>query len=150
MNMIYAACTDARFWIPAAIPPSKSTSRLEAAPSGRAAVPSGASTGEREALELRDGDKRATSARASGRPSRTSTARSRRRSTASTLDQRALDDRMIELDGTPTKSRLGANALLGVSMAVAHAAAAAAAAAALRAPRHAQRRAAAAKCCPCR
>ena len=85
---------------------------------GRAAVPSGASTGEREALELRDGDKTRYLGKGvaqGGRP--TSTARSRRRSRASDCDQRALDEAMIALDGTPTKSRLGANALLGVSMA---------------------------------
>ena len=63
-------------------------------------------------------------ARACGRPSVTSTARSRRRWSTGDLDQRSLDARLIELDGTPTKSRLGANALLGVSMAVARAAAA--------------------------
>ena len=85
---------------------------------GRAAVPSGASTGEREALELRDGDKSALSRQRRPQGGRaTSTARSRRRSSAASCDQRALDDAMIALDGTPTKSRLGANALLGVSMA---------------------------------
>jgi len=90
---------------------------------GRAAVPSGASTGEREALELRDGDK----TRYLGKGVRTAVANvngeiaSAVRGTA--CDQRALDDALIALDGTPTKSRLGANALLGVSMAAARAAA---------------------------
>ena len=84
---------------------------------GRAAVPSGASTGEREALELRDGDK----ARYGGKGVRKAVANVNgeiaKRLTGRDLDQRALDDAMIALDGTPTKSRLGANALLGVSMA---------------------------------
>jgi enolase len=93
---------------------------------GRAAVPSGASTGEREALELRDGDTR----RYGGKGVRAAVAHVNdeiaRAIQGSPLDQRALDRRLIELDGTPTKSRLGANALLGVSMAAARAAAAAA------------------------
>src|SRR2546428_3325060 len=84
---------------------------------GRAAVPSGASTGEREALELRDGDK----ARYLGKGVRKAVANVNGEiATAlvgADLDQRALDDKMIALDGTPAKSRLGANALLGVSMA---------------------------------
>jgi enolase len=94
--------------------------------SGRAAVPSGASTGEREALELRDGDTR----RYGGKGVRTAVAHVNdeiaRAIQGSPLDQHAIDRRLIELDGTPTKSRLGANALLGVSMAAARAAAAAA------------------------
>ena len=95
--------------------------------SGRFGVPSGASTGTREALELRDGDKKRTAARASSRPSRTSTARSPRSSRARTrATRRCIDRMMIELDGTPNKGRLGANAMLGVSMAVARAAAEAA------------------------
>ena len=92
---------------------------------GRAAVPSGASTGEREALELRDGDK----SRYLGKGVRTAVANVNgeiaKALVGATLDQRAIDERLIALDGTPTKSRLGANALLGVSMAVARAAAAA-------------------------
>ena len=93
---------------------------------GRAAVPSGASTGEREALELRDGDMR----RYLGKGVRTAVAHVNGEIADALrgypLDQRAIDRRMLELDGTPTKSRLGANALLGVSMAAAKAAAAAA------------------------
>jgi enolase len=93
---------------------------------GRAAVPSGASTGEREALELRDGDKR----RYVGKGVLTAVANVNGEIaavlTGQPLDQRSIDARLIELDGTPTKSRLGANALLGVSMAAARAAAAAA------------------------
>src|SRR4051794_3801960 len=92
---------------------------------GRAAVPSGASTGEREALELRDGDK----ARYSGKGVRNAVANVNGEIASAlqgkALDQRSIDNQLIALDGTPTKSRLGANALLGVSMAVARAAAAA-------------------------
>jgi enolase len=84
---------------------------------GRAAVPSGASTGEREALELRDGDK----ARYGGKGVRKAVAHVNGEIARSIegldVDQRALDSAMVALDGTPTKSRLGANALLGVSMA---------------------------------
>ena len=84
---------------------------------GRAAVPSGASTGEREALELRDGDK----ARYGGKGVRKAVANVNGEIASAVcgpeLDQRGLDAAMIALDGTPTKSRLGANALLGVSMA---------------------------------
>jgi enolase 1/2/3 len=88
---------------------------------GRAAVPSGASTGEREALELRDGDK----ARYGGKGVRQAVANVNgeiaRGITGADFDQRSLDAGMIALDGTATKSRLGANALLGVSMAAARA-----------------------------
>jgi enolase len=92
---------------------------------GRAAVPSGASTGEREAIELRDGDK----ARYGGKGVRHAVANVNGEIAAAIagreLDQRALDAVIIALDGTQTKSRLGANALLGVSMAFARASAAA-------------------------
>src|SRR6266545_7811867 len=78
---------------------------------GRAAVPSGASTGEREALELRDGDK----ARYLGKGVRKAVANVNGEIAAALvgvdLDQRALDEKMIALDGTAGKSRLGANAL---------------------------------------
>src|ERR1041384_4064167 len=92
---------------------------------GRAAVPSGASTGQREALELRDGDKK----RYLGKGVTKAVAHVNG-GLASKLvgrdgDQRAIDSLMIELDGTPNKGRLGANALLGVSMALARANAAA-------------------------
>ena len=91
---------------------------------GRAAVPSGASTGEREALELRDGDK----SRYGGKGVRKAVANVNGEIATAILDrnfeQRSLDEAMIGLDGTPTKSRLGANALLGVSMAAAKAEAA--------------------------
>ncbi len=93
---------------------------------GRAAIPSGASTGEHEALELRDGDK----ARYGGKGVQKAV-RNVGEIIAPAIvgmeafDQLAVDRAMIELDGTPTKSRLGANAVLGVSIAVAKAAAAA-------------------------
>ena len=84
---------------------------------GRAAVPSGASTGEREALELRDGDKK----RYLGKGVQKAVGHVNGEIAAAIVgqetEQRALDDAMIALDGTPTKSRLGANAILGVSMA---------------------------------
>jgi enolase len=84
---------------------------------GRAAVPSGASTGEREALELRDGDK----SRYSGKGVRKAVAHVNGEIAAAVVnrhfDQRGLDEAMVRLDGTPTKGRLGANALLAVSMA---------------------------------
>ena len=90
---------------------------------GRAAVPSGASTGEREALELRDGDKN----RYGGKGVRQAVANVNGEIASAlagkNLVQREVDDQLIALDGTPTKSRLGANALLGVSMAAARAAA---------------------------
>ena len=90
---------------------------LEGGVVGRAAVPSGASTGEREALELRDGDK----ARYLGKGVRKAVANVNGEIAAAlagqTFDQRGLDNAMIALDGTATKARLGANALLGVSMA---------------------------------
>src|SRR5246127_2707524 len=91
---------------------------------GRAAVPSGASTGEHEALELRDGDK----SRYLGKGVLKAIANvngelTKAVSGLDAADQRALDKKMIELDGTPTKSHLGANAILAVSMAAARAAA---------------------------
>jgi enolase len=94
--------------------------------SGRAAVPSGASTGEREALELRDGDQ----SRYGGKGVRHAVANINGEIAKALVGrefdtQRALDKALVALDGTPTKSRLGANALLGVSMAVTHAEAAA-------------------------
>src|SRR6266704_116869 len=83
---------------------------------GRAAIPSGASTGEHEALELRDGDKSKYLAKANNEIAKSVAG-------LDAVDQRALDHKMISLDGTPTKSRLGANAILAVSMAAARAAA---------------------------
>ena len=99
---------------------------LQGGARGMAAVPSGASTGQREALELRDGDKtrylgkgvRKAVGNVNGEIAKAIVGRE--------AEQRSLDTFMIQLDGTPNKGRLGANALLGVSMAVAKAAAAAA------------------------
>jgi enolase len=97
---------------------------LEGGAMGRAAVPSGASTGTREAVELRDGDKQRyfgkgvqkAVANANGELRKALLGRDVR-------DQAGIDRLMIEIDGTETKSRLGANALLAVSLAAAHAAA---------------------------
>jgi enolase len=91
---------------------------------GRAAVPSGASTGENEALELRDGDKN----RYLGKGTLKAVANVNNVIAPALVgcdvfQQRAIDMKMLELDGTPTKSNLGANAILGVSLAVAQAAA---------------------------
>jgi enolase len=97
---------------------------LEGGALGRAAVPSGASTGEHEAVELRDGDK----ARYGGKGVQKAVHNvndviSPELAGFDAFDQAGLDARLIELDGTPNKGKLGANALLGVSMAAAHAAA---------------------------
>jgi enolase len=97
---------------------------LESGAFGRAAVPSGASTGEHEALELRDGDK----SKYLGKGVLKAVANVNSEIAKAVIgtdaaDQRALDHKMITLDGTPTKSRLGANAILAVSMAAARAAA---------------------------
>ena len=91
---------------------------------GRAAVPSGASTGAFEAAELRDDDK----GRYGGKGVLKAVENVQQQLSAEVIGldasaQRSVDDAMIELDGTPTKSKLGANAILGVSLAVAHAAA---------------------------
>ncbi|MCR5696828.1 MAG: phosphopyruvate hydratase [Marinilabiliaceae bacterium] len=91
---------------------------------GRAAVPSGASTGENEALELRDGDKnRYLGKGVTKAVNNVNTVIAPALKGACVLNQRAIDNKMLELDGTPTKSKLGANAILGVSLAVAQAAA---------------------------
>ena len=93
---------------------------------GRAAVPSGASTGEHEALELRDGDKK----RYGGKGVLNAVANVKAKIAPvlighDSCDQVGIDRAMISLDGTPTKAKLGANAILGVSLATAKAAAAA-------------------------
>src|SRR5437868_5928790 len=93
---------------------------LDGGARGRAAVPSGASTGVREALELRDGDKKRYGGKGVLKAVANVNGEIARALAAADLDQRALDRKIIDLDGTPTKSRLGANALLGVSMAFAH------------------------------
>jgi enolase len=99
---------------------------LEGGAHGRAAVPSGASTGEHEALELRDGDK----SRYLGKGTRKAVENANnliapKVEGRDAADQAGLDRFLCELDGTPTKSKLGANAILAVSMAAARAAAAA-------------------------
>ncbi|HUJ43228.1 MAG TPA: phosphopyruvate hydratase [Opitutaceae bacterium] len=100
--------------------------RLASGHLGRAAVPSGASTGEHEALELRDGDKK----RYLGKGVLNAVGNVKTKiapalTGVDATDQVGLDRVMLALDGTPTKSKLGANAILGVSLAAAHAAAAA-------------------------
>src|SRR5664279_1266768 len=100
--------------------------RLASGALGRAAVPSGASTGEHEALELRDGDKK----RYLGKGVLNAVANVKSKiapvlTGQDALDQIGVDRAMIALDGTATKAKLGANAILGVSLATAHAAAAA-------------------------
>ncbi len=90
---------------------------------GRAAVPSGASTGKHEAVELRDGGKAYHGKGVTQAVRHVNTVLREALSGMSVLDQPALDKYMIELDGTPNKARLGANALLSVSMAAAKAAA---------------------------
>ena len=98
---------------------------LERNARGRAAVPSGASTGQREALELRDGDQSRYGGKGVRRAVANVNGEIAKALIGRDLDQRAVDQTMIALDGTPTKSRLGANAMLGVSMAFARSAAAA-------------------------
>jgi enolase len=98
--------------------------RLEGGLLGRAIVPSGASTGEHEAWELRDGDKK----RYGGKGVLRAIANVNEKIAPAirgwnATDQRKIDNAMIEMDGTPNKKNLGANAILGVSLAVAHAAA---------------------------
>ena len=98
--------------------------RLESGALGRAAIPSGASTGEHEAWELRDGNKN----RFGGKGVKKAVANVNEKIAPAlkgwdALDQAKIDKKLIELDGTPNKRNLGANALLGVSLAVAHAAA---------------------------
>src|SRR2546423_10728238 len=97
---------------------------LASGAAGRAAVPSGASTGEHEAVELRDGDPK----RFGGKGVLKAVVNvndiiARELKGKDALDQRAIDQKLIELDATPNKSNLGANALLAVSMANARAAA---------------------------
>src|SRR5881398_1983959 len=98
--------------------------RLEDGALGRAAVPSGASTGAHEALELRDGDKKRYGGKGALKAVENVNGEIAEHVVGmDALDQQALDDALLELDGTENKSRLGANAMLGVSLAVAHAAA---------------------------
>ncbi len=91
---------------------------------GHAAVPSGASTGEFEATELRDGGERWQGKGVQRAVANVNSEIAKSVSGMDASDQRALDRALVELDGTPNKSRLGANAILGVSLAAAHAQAA--------------------------
>lgn len=97
---------------------------LECGIVGRAAVPSGASTGENEALELRDGDKKRYLGKGVLKAvENVNTVIAKALIGHNVLDQVGIDRKMLALDGTKTKSNLGANAILGVSLAVAKAAA---------------------------
>ncbi len=97
---------------------------LESGAVGVAAVPSGASTGEHEAVELRDGDKKRYLGKGVLKAVENVNEKiSKEIEGMDALDQRAVDHALIALDGTPNKSKLGANAILGVSLAVAKAAA---------------------------
>ena len=97
---------------------------LEDGTLGRAAVPSGASTGENEALELRDGDKKRYGGKGVLKAvDNVNKIIAPALAGANVFEQRAIDMKMLALDGTPTKSKLGANAILGVSLATAQAAA---------------------------
>ena len=97
---------------------------LENGVMGRASVPSGASTGENEALELRDGDKKRFGGKGVLKAvENVNNIIAPALKGCCVLEQRKLDYKMLELDGTPTKSKLGANAILGVSLAIAHTAA---------------------------
>lgn len=98
--------------------------RLESGAFGRAAVPSGASTGQREAVELRDGEKRLGGKGVRKAVGHVNGDIAKNVVGMDAADQRGLDHLLIELDGTPNKGRLGANAILGVSMAAAKAQAA--------------------------
>src|SRR5256885_4301716 len=95
---------------------------LESGAMGRAAVPSGASTGEQEAWELRDGDKKRYGGKGVTKAVRNVTETIAPAVAGwDALKQAKLDEKLIALDGTPNKKKLGANALLGVSLATAHA-----------------------------
>jgi enolase len=99
--------------------------RLDSGAFGRAAVPSGASTGSREAIELRDGDPgRFLGRGVRGAVNNVNGVIAEALRGFDAADQQALDRRLIDLDGSPNKGKLGANALLGVSLAAAHAMAA--------------------------
>src|SRR6267378_939332 len=98
--------------------------RLVSGTAGRAIVPSGASTGEHEAVELRDGDKKRYLGKGVLKAvENVNSEIARALANFNAADQAALDAKMIELDGTPNKGRLGANAILAVSMAAARASA---------------------------
>ena len=97
---------------------------LDSGAMGRAAVPSGASTGTREAVELRDGDKKRYGGKGVLKAvENVNTVLTQALLGHDVTDQKGIDQKMIDLDGTDNKSRLGANALLAISLAAAHAAA---------------------------
>src|SRR6202140_361345 len=96
---------------------------LEGGALGRAAVPSGASTGEHEAIELRDGDKNRYKGKGVLKAVNNVNTVIAKAIKGKDADYKAIDQLMIKLDGTENKGKLGANAILGVSMAVAKAAA---------------------------
>jgi len=90
---------------------------------GRAAVPSGASTGSHEAVELRDGDEKRYGGKGVSKAVKNVNVNILKAVKGKDFDQRKLDQTLIALDGTPNKGKLGANAILGVSMAFARASA---------------------------
>src|SRR5690242_16968556 len=103
-------------------PTVEATVVVDGGASGSAAVPSGASTGEREALELRDGDARRYGGKGVLRAvANVNDVLGPALRGADVADQRAIDERLVALDGTEDKRRLGANAVLAVSMAAARA-----------------------------
>ena len=113
------ASTPARSSTRGATRRSRWTSRLDTGAIGRAAVPSGASTGEFEATELRDGGDEWAGKGVSRAVHNVNDEIARALTGARATEQGAIDRTLIDLDGTPNKSRLGANAILGVSLAVA-------------------------------
>src|SRR3990167_2950949 len=103
-------------------PTLEATVMLEDGASGSASVPSGASTGVHEALELRDGDKKRYGGKGVLKAvANVNTVIVRKVVGMDVENLRAIDETMIKLDGTPNKAKLGANAILGVSLACAHA-----------------------------
>src|SRR5512143_3870940 len=97
---------------------------LDSGAMGRAAVPSGASTGKREALELRDGDKKRYMGKGVGKAvANINEELGPQLLGLESTEQAFIDRMMIDIDGTPTKEKMGANAILGVSLAVAKASA---------------------------
>jgi enolase len=90
---------------------------------GRSAVPSGASTGSHEAIELRDGDSKRYNGKGVQKAVKNVNTTVLKALKGKSFDQRSLDEALIKLDGTPNKAKIGANAILGVSMAFAHASA---------------------------
>ena len=114
-----------RLWDSRGLPTVEAEIRLVGGAAGRAIAPSGASTGSGEAVDRRDGGERFAGADVRGALAAINGEIARALSGTDAADQNNIDRRLIDLDGTPNKSRLGANALIAVSMAVAHAAAAA-------------------------